>query len=320
MIENALGLTASYLQDPSGTILHIPYRISSHGFFLFSKAADLALVVVPVSAVEDPRYLRWLGQRGIYRIESPDGSLARVGEGRVIDRLRRHRSAPMLIPGRVSAAFRISRQWSYPERRYMEARLAASWIAAGNTLTSRTFNWTILNGDAEMRQDLDPRFHLLERLLNLSDRILDNDADEFVELLPRPSKSDLMPASSDASDPETEYLQSEVRLERARQAGHLRVFPNGCRLRFEDGRICALASVRRNEVILHPGSKVYRITGGQAGRNFKKIHDDFLRAAGVSDDGQTGTTRVAVVTDSAAFLLKNVTGGRIHVASRWQLT
>ena len=308
MIENSLGLTASHLQDPAGTVLHVPYRICAHGFFLFSPAADTALVMLPISAIEDPRFLRWLGQRGIYRIESRDGSLARVGEGRVIDRLRKHRSAPMLVPGRVSAAFGLTREWCYSTRRYLEARMAASWTEGGSALTSRTFNWTILNGRPELRAELDLRHAILQSLLETGDRILDNDADEFVAMLPDPARTGMAPPrAEEALEIEADPVHgAEVRIERARQADHMRVFPIGCRLRFDDGCICAFASVRRGEVVLHPGSQVYRVPGGQAGRNFRKAHEESAEAT--------------VVTDSAAFLIKNVTGGRVHVASRWQVT
>ncbi len=316
MIENQLGLTATYLAGPAGVMLEIPYRITAHGFILTQSSADVALIVLPISAIEDPRFLVWLSQRGIYRIESPDGSVARVGEGRVIDRLRRHRAAPVVIPGRVSAVFGISAEWGYGARRYLECRMAAEWVAAGNGLASRTFNWTILNDDPGLRGDLDRQQAAITTLLELSDRVLDNDADDFKPVLPErglngsePTHRRLIPSA-----------KPEVRIDRVRKVAHLRVFPTGTQLRFDDGRICALASVRRNDVVLASGSQVYRTLGGRAGRNFRKSHQAFLAAANATDEGEIGTTRVAVVADSAAFLIKNVTGGRLHMAARWQLT
>lgn len=320
MINNDLGLTPTHLRDPNGTLLHIPYRVTSQGFTLLSPSAGIALVVLPISAIEDPTFLNWISQRGIYRIEDTHSVMARVGEGRVIDRLRRHRRAPMLVPGRVSAAFGLREDWGYYERRYLEARVAGAWRDGGNVLASLTFNWKILEHNPLLRADLDNRHSALQSLLETSERILDNDADEFIEVVfgdetawPAP------PVDLGTAEPLPDNLAGEVKIEQIRHSTHTRVFPHGCRLRYEDGRICALASVRRDNVVLHPGSSVYQSTGTQAGRTFRKRHLTFLEAAQVDGDGDIGTTRVTVIADSAAFLIKNVTGGRVHVAQRWQI-
>ena len=320
MINNTLGLTPTHLKDQAGNLLHIPYRVAAQGFTLLSPTADTALVTLPICAIEDPIFLAWIGQRGVYRIEDTHSVMARIGEGRVVDRLRRHRRAPMLVPGRVSAAFGLNDEWGYYERRYLEARLAGAWRDDGNILASQIFNWKILEDNPLLRMSLDARHDSLQSLIDLSNRILDNDADEFVEVVfgdgarwPKP-RVDLGTA-----EPEIEELSGEVHIEQTRYSTHARVFPHGCRLRYEDGRICALASVRRDSVVLHPGSSVYQSTGAQAGRTFRKRHLDFLRSARVDGGGEIGTTRVTVVADSAAFLIKNVTGGRVHVAHRWQI-
>lgn len=276
----------------------------------------MAVTVLPISAIEDPRFLIWLGQSGVYRMESRDGSFARIGEGRVINRLRTHRSKLIMVPGKVVAVFGLSEEWTFPMRRYLETRLAADWVEEGNALTHRTFNWTVLNDRPDLREQLDRQHEVIRYLLEASERILDNDADEWVEELS--DRRSMLPRSE--AKPTTIALQHvEVRLCRSRQAPHLRIFPHGSRLRLDDGIIHAEALVRRGDVILQPGSSVYRTLGIQAGRTFERIHRDFLELGQVTDEGATGKTRVAVATDSAAFLLKNVTGGRMHMASRWQL-
>ncbi|MDV3253690.1 hypothetical protein DevBK_20310 [Devosia sp. BK] len=320
MIIDTMGLTASHLADGVGNFVHIPYRIANQGLFLFSKEADVALVVLPVTSIEDPTFLRWLGLRGIYSVEDINGSFARIGEGRVIERLRRHRKAPLLLPGRVVAAFGLSREWPYVARRYLEARLASSWVAGGNSLVTRTFNWTILNNNPSLRAELDGRHDALCEMIRTTERILDNDADEFTEV---PSGTrffrDVLRTERAEEDAPDESGWTEVRIEQQRAVAHARTFPPGSRLRFEDGLIRALAVVRRDAVVLEPGSTVYTSTGQQAGRNFRKTHSRFLAAAQVEQECEVGITRVAVTADSAAFLIKAATGGRVHVASRWQI-
>ena len=320
MIGDRSGLTPVRLEDAAGTQLHIPYRVPAHGFYLLAPASGIALLVLPISAIEDPRFLRWLGRRGIYRIEDPSGSLARIGEGRVIDRLRTHRLRPVLVPGRVSAAFALNGEWPYSTRRYLEARLAASWTEDGNGLTNRTFNWTILNTDSELRIELDGRHLALRSLLEASDRILDHDADEFVATLAGTAFEDAPAPLPLAGRIVVPFNPAPVRLRQTRHGNHVRVFPQDSSLRYDDGLINAIATVRDDGVVLEPGSRVYRTTGGQAGRKFRLTHRQFLTAARVTDGNEFGTTRSAVIADSAAFLIKNVTGGRVHVASRWQIS
>lgn len=315
MITDRSGFSRPRYEDNVGHQLHIPYRIVSQGFMLFAPADDIALVVLPVSSIEDPRFLLWLGRKGIYRLEDAEGSRARIGEGCVIARLRSHRAKPTLLPGTVSAAFGLSAEWPFLTRRYLEARTAASWVEEGNVLTNRTFNWTILNfHSAEFRRQLDRRHDALQQLLMTSERIMDNDADEFVERPAGAKRPEGITGSSGGVPAVT-----EIRLRQTRHARHTRQFPVGSRLRFDDGCISATATVRRDGVVLHPGSTVYRQAGPQAGRNFRIRHRDFLALTASTDEGERGTTRVTVIADSAAFLIKNVTGARVHVASRWQL-
>lgn len=320
MINNQIGLTASHLQGPGGTLLHIPFRMPSQGLFLFERSQDLAVAVLPISGIEDPKFLPWLGLRGIYRIEDINGSVARVGEGRVIHRLRRHRAAPMLLPGRVSVAFGLTREWSYTERRYLEACVAARWSDDGNVHASRNFSWRILDASPQHQSSLNRLHDGIQSLWALSERILDNDADEFTEIAAGTRISFPGPPLGSVSQPsDDEFLASAYWLQQQRHSLHPRVYPEGCRLKFEDDRIEAFASVRGGAVILHPGSSVHMTTGTQAGRTFQEKHRIFLTAAKVDGDGEVGTTRVAVVAETAAYLLKTLTGARVHNGDRWQI-
>ncbi len=96
MIVDHLGLTSKHLISTEGVFLHVPHRVPAHGITLVSADSMAAVVIAPACAIEDPRLAPWLSLHGIYRVEDPSGSIARVGEGKVIDRLRRHRAAPVL--------------------------------------------------------------------------------------------------------------------------------------------------------------------------------------------------------------------------------
>ncbi|MGB3337637.1 MAG: hypothetical protein WBA73_10695, partial [Devosia sp.] len=131
MIVDHLGLTATHLINAEGICLHIPHRIPAHGMTLVSADRMAAVVIAPACAIDDPRLAPWLSLNGIYRVEDPSGSVARIGEGKAIDRLRRHRAAPVVLPARVVAAFAAEGEWSVLERRYLEAAFANAWIAEG---------------------------------------------------------------------------------------------------------------------------------------------------------------------------------------------
>jgi len=73
-------------------------------------------------------------------------------------------------------------------------------------------------------------------------------------------------------------------------------------------------------VVLHPGSSVYLQTSPAVGQRYRSAHAKFLAAAKTIGNGEIGITRVAVAGKTAASLIKMVTAGRTHVASRWSIS
>ncbi|WP_404404495.1 hypothetical protein [Pelagibacterium halotolerans] len=315
MITDSLGLTATHMKSGDGVWLHIPYRIPVHGLTLIAADRSVAALVLPVCAIEDPRFGSWLGQRGIYRVENETGSVARIGEGCVIDRVRKHRSAPIIIPARVVAGFGATVQWALPERRYLEGRFASAWVSEGNALAATTFEQRSV-GQSHVRARLDADLRTLLHLIRTAERVLDNDADHFSVC----SSAEGWPMAPIAiKGPAEEVIGTEVPLPSAGTALTTRTFAAGTRLRYEDGRISALATVRPDRIVLHPGSSIYMQTSKSVGARFVAMHSEFLVSSKAIGNGSVGFTRLAVSAWSAASLLKFVTGGRAHAAFRWRL-
>jgi hypothetical protein len=80
----------------------------------------------------------------------------------------------------------------------------------------------------------------------------------------------------------------------ARETSNNRRFDVGSRLRYADGRIAALATVRDGLVVLHPGSSVYLQTSMSVGQRSRLTHASFLEAARVVRNSNIGITLVAI--------------------------
>jgi len=107
---------------------------------------------------------------GIYRVEDPARRLVRVGEGRILDRLRRHRASPLLRPVRVVAAIPVRRDWTVGERLYLETCWAEhSWLA-GYTLASDRFVHNFLSLSELHRAELDRQFEMILGLVDAASR------------------------------------------------------------------------------------------------------------------------------------------------------
>ena len=315
MIVDHLGLTATYLINPEGVFLHVPHRVPAHGITLVSADRTAAVVIAPACAIEDPRLAPWLSLHGIYRVEDPSGAIARVGEGKAIDRLRRHRAAPVVLPARIVAAFSAEGEWSVQERKYLETAFAHSWVAEGNVLSSTTFDrQSHLQLDLARRADLTIVMHRILDLIFLGERVLDGDA----HFRPLPADAREWPMAPTAVlGPADEVVGPALLIDLAREPTIYRRFEVGSRLRYADGKIAALATVRDGSIVLHPGSSVYTQTTISVGQRYRSTHARFLEAARVVGNSDIGITRVAIAGRTAASLIKMVTAGRTHVASRW---
>ncbi|MFK4810955.1 hypothetical protein ACI3KW_12165 [Devosia sp. ZW T5_3] len=318
MIFDRLGLTATHMVNSYGVCLHVPHRVPAHGVILVASDRSVAVLIAPMCAIEDPRLAPWLSLHGIYRIEDPSGSIARIGEGKVIDRLRRHRAAPMLLPARVVAAFSAQGEWTVQERKFLEAEFAHAWVAEGNALASTTFDrHPYFRMSPDQRHDLSRAVDRIRELVFLGEMVLDGDAD-FRPLAADATEWPIAPVS--IPGPADEVLGPAVVLDLAREAHNFRRFEPGSRLRYADGRIAALATVRDGTVVLHQGSSVYLQTSPAVGQRYRSAHARFLEVARVVGNAEVGFTRVAIAGRTAASLIKMVTAGRTHVASRWSIS
>lgn len=317
MILDHLGLTATHLVNSEAICLHIPHRVPAHGLTLVSADRSVAVVIAPMCAIEDPRLAPWLSLNGIYRVEDPNGSVARIGEGKVLDRLRRHRAAPVLLPVRVVAAFAASQEWTVQERKFLEAEFAHAWVAEGNTLASTMFDrHPYFRMAPGRRHELSLVMRQILDLVFLGERVLDGDAD-FQPLGSDATEWPIPPTS--VPGPADEVVGPAIVMHLAREATHYRQFEVGSRLRYADGRIAALATVRSGTVVLHPGSSVYLQATLSVGRRYRLAHARFLEAARVVGNAEVGFTRVAIAGRTAASLIKMVTAGRSHMAARWSI-
>ncbi|GAB5427253.1 MAG: hypothetical protein Devi2KO_07120 [Devosia indica] len=317
MIVDHLGLTATHLVNADGVFLHVPHRIPVHGITLVSADRTTAVVIAPACAIEDPRLAPWLSLHGIYRVEDPSGTIARIGEGKVIDRLRRHRAAPVVLPARIVAAFCADREWTAEERKNLETAFAHAWIAEGNVLASTMFDReSHLRLDLARRAALTRTLHTILDLIFLGERVLDGDAD--FRPLPVDAKEWPM-APTSVPGPADEVVGPALLIDLAREPTVFRRFEIGSRLRYADGRIAALATVRDGSIVLHPGSSVYTHTTISVGQRYRSTHRRFLELARVVGNSDIGITRVPVAGRTAASLIKMVTAGRTHVAARWSI-
>lgn len=318
MIVDHLGLTATHLISVDGVFLHVPHRVPAHGIILVSADRTAAVVIAPACAIEDPRLAPWLSLHGIYRVEDPSGSIARIGEGKAIDRLRRHRAAPVVLPARIVAAFSAEGEWPVQERKYLEAAFAHAWTAQGNVLSSTIFDRQgQLPLDLSQRAELNRVMNRVLDLIYLGERVLDGDA----HFRPLPADAREWPMAPTAvPGPADEVVGPALLIDPAREPSIYRQFEVGTRLRYADGKIAALATVRKGSIVLHPGSSVYTQTTISVGQRYRSTHARFLDAARVVGNAEIGITRVAIAGRTAASLIKMVTAGRTHVASRWSIS
>jgi len=318
VVVDQLGLTATHLVNAEGVFLHVPYRIPAHGITLVSGDRTAAVLIAPACAIEDPRLAPWLSLHGLYRVEDPSGNVARIGEGKVIDRLRRHRAAPVVLPARIVAAFSADGEWTLEERKFLEATFAHAWIAEGNVLSSTTFDHqSHLRFNLARRAELTGVIHTILDLVFLGERVLDGDA-HFRPLSADAREWPMAPTS--VPGPADEVVGPALLIDLSREPANYRHFEVGSRLRYADGKIAALATVREGSIVLHPGSSVYMRTSISVGQRYRSTHARFLEAARVVGNLDIGVTRVAIAGRTAASLIKLITAGRTHVASRWSIS
>ena len=315
------GFSPRLLAGPN-VLVHVPHGVPAHGMNLFGLTEGIQVSVLPVCAMEDTVVSRWLGLDGIYRVEDMTGR-ARIGQGNIADRVRRHRAYPTVLPVRLVAMTGIATNWTFSERCYLEEQLALDWVAQGFGLVSTTFN----RGDGQLPEDqriaLD--LQLVEGLwlVRLAERIMDRDADELTAVSPGlpisvPSPAGLMPLRA-SSPAEMSSLREVSLLERGKEAAIYRHFMEGTELMFTDGRIVAYAAAEVSSVALRAGSTVHLATTRSTGKRFAAMHRTFLDCASVtSQDNDIGKTGRPVSAVSAAQLLKLVTGGRVHSATKWR--
>ena len=121
---------------------------------------------------------------------------------------------------------------------------------------------------------------------------------------------------ADGLGPEADSLSNDL----AREPTNFRQFELGSGMRYSDGRIAALATVRDGLVILHPGSGVYLQTSISVGQPYRSTHAGVLEAARVVRNTDDGLNRAAIAARTAASRIKMITAGRAHVASRWSIS
>jgi hypothetical protein len=314
------GFSPRLLAGPN-VLVQVPHGVPAQGMNLFGLTEGIQVSVLPVCAMEDTVVSRWLSLDGVYRVEDMTGR-ARIGQGNIADRVRRHRAYPTVLPVRLVAMTGIVTNWTFSERCYLEEQLALDWVAQGFGLVSTTFN----RGDGQLTEDqriaLD--LQLVEGLwlVRLAERIMDRDVDELTAVSPGlpisvPSPAGLMPQRP---PPVEMSSPGEVSLlERGKEAAIYRHFLEGTELMFTDGKIVAYAAAEVSNVTLRAGSTVHLATTRSTGKRFAAMHGTFLDRASVTmqdnDIGQTGRPVSAV---SAAQLLKLVTGGRVHSATKWR--
>lgn len=290
-------LTSAYLLSADGTLAWIPYRLVQQGVVLTSATSDAAVLVLPVSAVEDPRYAPRLNQNGVYRVEDKSGTIARVGQGRVLDRVRRHRAKPVVVPHSVIAGVPNDGEWTVAERCYLEAKLADHWLSQGHALSSSTFIRDYPTLDFAKRKRMDVVLNQILRLIDAGKALVNGD--DLFGFLP------------------IETGESTALFSRESQWS--RRFSPGTQLVYADCYIEARAVARRRDVVLLPDSLVRLSLSPTVGATFAKDFASFLTDARVIDlGGGIGRTRHPIAHATAAGLIKRTTGGRIHNADKWR--
>jgi hypothetical protein len=249
-----------------------------------------------VAAVEDSAFGPWLNQDGIYRIEDASRQIARVGQGRILDRVRRHRASPVVFPHRLVAATATDGAWTVAERCYLEERLADHWLAAGHALASSTFIREHPLLPAGRRPAMDAVLKGLLELLAAGQRL-----DE------RGNPLGFRPCTSYPG------------VARTRASTWFKEFPTGTKLEFRDAHVFARALARHRDVVLLPDSLIHLLPASHVGKLFRQDHLRFLTEAGAVDIGSgIGRTTLAVACPTAAALMKRATAGRLHNGSKWR--
>lgn len=312
----------SKLLAGSDAIVQVPYGVPAHGMILFGADYGIQVSVLPVCAMEDVMVSRWLGLNGIYRVDDLAG-MARIGQGQIANRMRRHRAHPKVLPVRLTAMTGLRQEWTFSERCYLEERFALDWIGQGLGLVSSTFNRGTGGLSNDVRAGLDRQLAAGLRLIRLADRILDHDADELTAVDPGmfltvPSPSDLRPLVSEIDMP-VEPVGNVPFVERAKDSAVYHRFADGTDLMFTDGWIVAYATARTSGPILHAGSTVHLAASPNTGRRFADLHQRFLDQAGVTPHHErVGRTGRHIGAATAAQLMKLVTAGRVHSATKWR--
>ena len=297
MERDHLGLCPPRLVTDGGVVADVPFLIPQQGVVLSADWAGVMLAVLPVGGSEDPRFGHLLTRSGLYRIEDASGRIARVGQGTILDRIRRHRAAPVVLAWRLVAVVPRPGSWSFEERCYLESRWAAFWRARGHALAASTF-MTRFKLDESQRAALERVLDQIIELESLAKRLFDGDPlDEFYPALANDGR------------------------ERLKGPAHLfRTFPAGTLLEYQGGGVDARAKVLRRSVLLEANSTVCLSVGRSVGAVFYAQHREFLTETGTVElNEHVGRTIKPFECATAAAAIKRVTGGRVHNASKWQM-
>jgi hypothetical protein len=293
-------LTSPYVTGPDGILIHAPYGVLDQGLLASRPNSRVVVLIMHIGAVEDPRFGPWLTRSGVYRVEDSTGTIARIGQGHVLGRVRQHRIRRVVLPQRLIAAVPRTERWSAAERCWLESRWARYWLDAGKVLASTTFLHHFPELDAASRSATDA---LLAEIIALVDQGLRLAGGDITGFSP----------AQDAGAPAAAFGAAPPRMAYHRQ------FTAGTELVYEDGRIRARAVAQHRSVQLHPGSLVRLTPCKWVGPEFVRAHRQFVEMARVELlDDDIGRTRQAVAAPTAAALVKRVTGGRTHNGDRWQ--
>lgn len=293
-------LGSTCLASLAGVVADVPYAILEQGLVLASPTSPATVAILPIAAAEDPRFGPYTTRNGIYRVEDASARVARIGQGRILDRVRRHRASRVVMPSRLICAVPRQGEWSFSERCYLETQWAYYWRTLGHALASGTFVTAFPGLSASRRAALDTVIAGINELVAAGSRLLAGNLNrEFWPVEPKRP----MGAQSGSSMP----------------VGYHRTYPVGTRLLYETNRLLAKALVQVDGVILLPESLVHLSVGTSIGTVFRRQHAIFLSDAGTIAMAQDlGRTTRAVSQPTAAAMIKRISGGRVHNADRWQ--